>query len=68
MATFAFERYVGHKLHLYGYYTGTLALFASSSVGIEGEELGCVAHLLRQRLLGKEVSDGIVGLDVCGRV
>ena len=68
MACLALQHEVGHELHLDGDDAGTLALVAASAVGIEREVLRCEAHLLCQWLLGEEVANGVVGLDVGGRV
>ena len=65
---FALEHEIGHELHLDGDRTSTLTLFAATSIGIEGEILRREAHLLGQRLIGKEVADGIVGLYVGGGI
>ncbi len=65
---FALQHEVGHKLHLDGDDTGTLALVAATAVGIEREILTGEAHLLGQGLVGKEVANGVVGLDIGGGV
>ena len=62
------EGEVGHELHLDGDFTGTLALFAAPSLGIEGEVLGGDAELLGELLLCHELTDEVVGLDIGGGV
>ncbi len=59
---------VSHKLHLDGYVSSSLAFLASSALGIEGEELWGESHLLGEWLVGKEGADGIVCLQIGGRV
>ena len=68
LASLALQHEVCHKLHLDGYVSCSLALLASSSLGIEGEVLRRETELLSQRLVGKERADGIVCLQIGGRV
>ena len=64
VAGLAFEREVGHELHLYGHCAFALTLFASAALGVEAEESRREVHLLRQGLLGHEFANLVVGLDV----
>ena len=65
---FTLQNKVGHELHLHRDDTGTLTLLTASALCVEREILGREAHLLGQRLVGIEVTDGVVGLDVSGRI
>lgn len=62
------EGKVSHKLHFDGYIARSLTFLASSSLGIEGEVLCGETHLLGKWLVGKERTDGIVCLQIGGRV
>ena len=64
MATLAGKHQVGHKLHLNGHGAFSLSLLTAASFGIEAEASGRVAHLLGQRLCGKEAAYLIPGLHV----
>ena len=66
MTCFTLQDEVGHKLHLHRDDTGTLTLLTTTALGVERKILGRKAHLLGQWLIGIEVTDGIVGLNVCG--
>ena len=68
MAMLALKNEVGHKLHLDGDDACSLTFIAASAIGIEGEILGGEAHLMRQGLVGIEVADGIIGLDIGGGI
>ncbi len=58
-----------HELHFDSYVTCSLALFTSSSLSIEGEDMvGVNPICFAQRLVGKEGTDGIVCLQIGGRV
>ena len=59
---------VGHKLHLNCYHTSSFTLFTAASLRIEGKMNGRDAQLLCQRLGSKELTDGIVSLDVSSRI
>ena len=54
VAGFTFQDEVVHKLHFDGDGAFSLAFFTASSFGIEGEEGGCVAHLLGKLLVCHE--------------
>ncbi len=64
----ALQGEVGHELHLDGDLAGSLAFLAAASLGIEGEVLWRDAELLGKLLLGHELTDEVVGLDVGGGV
>ena len=64
----ALQYQVGHELHLDGNGAGSLTLVAATAIGVEREILGREAHLLRQRLLGKEFAYRIVGLHIRCRI
>ena len=68
MTSLALQHDIGHELHLDGDDASTLTLLTTATLGIKREILGGEAHLLGQGLIGKEVANGIVGLDVGGRI
>ena len=68
MARFAFQHKVGHELHFYRHCSFSFAFFAASAFCVEREIAGCISHLFRQRLFGKQLADFIVGLDVGHRI
>ena len=55
---------VCHELHFHGHRTFSLALLASSAIGIETEVCGRVSHLLGQRLGSKQLAYLVPGLDI----
>ena len=59
---------VGHKLHLDGDGACSLALLATTSVGIEREMSCRDVQLLGERLLSEELADSIPCLHVRGRI
>jgi hypothetical protein len=64
VAVFALHDDVRHELHRYGYLAFSLALFASSTWGIEREVCGSIAHLFRELLFGEESSDVVIHLEI----
>ena len=68
MTGFTLYRQIGHELH--GHFDDSIAftLFATSAFGIEREVLRGEAHLTRQLLVGEELANLIVGLDVGNRI
>ena len=68
MAGFTLEHQVGHELHLYRDDACSFTFLASSTLGVEREVLGSIPHLARKGLGGKQLPDGIVCLDVGGRI
>ena len=64
----ALQYQVCHELHLYSHHSCSLALLASAALGVEREVLRRESLLLCERLVGKELADGVVGFHVCGRV
>ena len=68
VATFTLQDQIGHELHFYRNGTFTLTFFASSAFRVEREVSGRVSQLLGQRLVGIQLADFIVSLDVCDRI
>ena len=64
----AFQHQIRHELHLDRDDTSALTLLTAPTLGVEGEILWGETHLLGEGLFGIEVTDGIVGLDIRGRI
>ena len=67
-ASLAGESDIGQELHLYGDFSLALALLAASARRVEREEAWPVAHLLRQLLVGIEVTNFVESLDIGGGI
>ncbi len=68
VACLALHLYVGHELHRDCYRPLPLALLAAAPFGVEREVCRREAHLLRQLLVGEQLADLVVGLEIGGRI
>ncbi len=67
VAVRAAQIHVGQELHLHVLEAVAAAGRAAAVAGVEAERARRVAALLRQRLLGEELADGVERADVAGR-